>query len=243
MLSTNQWILLSNLIHSYDEHNALPIAKDYVKELDSLHPKLRFKIDTKKTVEIITIVYQATESFIQSNNDFTSLSLNDRSIALRGAVDNVSCLSGCFLLRQSGLITNLAFRQGLEKTYGTVPYTLTLTAISLLDQDINLVKLALALFAFCASSCTLFEENNLFMPITDNQALLHIQNIYAELIWKYLIYKYTFHQAVLRFNQLVRCFIVEVTIRTHLQSVRNHTDAVDSLIQKMEQHQMDINDE
>jgi hypothetical protein len=243
MLTNNQWILLSNLIHSYDEYNALPIAKDYMKELDSLHPKLRFKIDSRKVVEIITIVYQATELFIQSNHDFTSLSLNDRSIALRGAVDNVSCLSGCFLLHQSGLITNLAFRQGLEKTYGTVPYNLTLTAISLLDQDINLVKLSLSLFAFCVNNCTLFDENNLFIYITDNQALLRIQNIYAELIWKYLIYKYTFHQAVVRFNYLVRCFVVEVTIRSHLQTVRNHTDAVDSLIQKIEQQQMDINDD
>ncbi|CAF5002734.1 unnamed protein product, partial [Rotaria sp. Silwood1] len=44
----DEWILLSNLIPSYDEHNALEIAQNNMKELDSSHPKLRFKIDSNK---------------------------------------------------------------------------------------------------------------------------------------------------------------------------------------------------
>jgi len=226
LLNTDQWTLLSNLIHSYDEHNALPVGKAFMKELESLHPKLRFKIEPKKIVEIVTVFYQATEPFIQSNRDFASLPLHDRSVVLRGAIDNVSCLGGGFIIRESGLITNLAFRQGLENTFGTVPYKFTLTAISLLDEDINLVKLTLSLFAFCTSSCTVFNENSSFM--------------YAELIWKYLLYQYTFDQAVKRFSHLVKCLVAALTVRTHLQDVKNHTDVVDSLIEKIEQKQMDI---
>jgi hypothetical protein len=212
-----------------------------MKELESLHPKQRFKIDSKKVVEIVTIFYEATEPFIQSNRDFASLSVHDRSIVLHSVVDSVSCLGGGFLLRQTGLITDLAFRQGLEATFGTIPYTLTLTAISLLDQDINLVKLTLSLFAFCTSSCTLFNEKTKLMYITDNQAFLRIQNMYAELIWKYLLYNYTFERAVVLFSHIVQCLIVALTIRTHLQTVKNHTDIVDLLIQKIEQHQMNTN--
>ncbi len=242
-MRNDQWTLLSNLIHSYDEHNALRVVKDFMKELESLPPKLRFKIDSKKVVEITTVFYQATEPFILSNHDFASLPLHDRSIVLRDVVDNVSCLGGGFLLRQSELITNLAFRQGLENTYGTIPYNLTLTTISLLDQDINLVKLTLSLFAFSTNSCTLFNENMTSRYITDNQALLRIQNMYAELIWKYLLYKYTFNQAVVRFSQLVKCIIAALSVKTHLQAVTHHTDVIDSLIQKIEeQQQMNIND-
>jgi len=227
------------MINSYDEHSALLIAKDFIKELEGLHPKLRFKIDSKKIVELVTIFYQATEPFIQSNHDFASLPLHDRSIVLRGAIDNVSCLGGGLIMRQSGLITNLAFRQGLENTFGTVPYNLALILISQLDQDINLVKLTLSLFAFCTSSCTLFDENT--SSITDYQAFLRIQNMYAAVIWKYLLYKYTFHQAVVRFSHLVQCLVVALTVRTHLQTVRNHTDVVHGLIQKIEQQQINMN--
>lgn len=88
-------------------------------------------------MELVTIFYQA-------NRDLTTLAIDDRSIVLCGAIDNASCLGGGFLLRQTGFITNRYFCQGLENTFGTTPYNLTLTAISLLDQDINLVKLTLA---------------------------------------------------------------------------------------------------
>ena len=73
--------------------------------------------------------------------------------------------------------------------------------------------------------------------------MLHIQNLYAELIWKYLLYNNTFQQAVIRFNQLVQCLVAALTYRTHLQVVKTHTDAVESLAQRIEQKQMNINSE
>ncbi len=237
LLSTDQWTQISNLIHSYDEHSSLAIIKNYMNEFDRLPPKLRFKINIEKIYEIVTIVYQATETFIRSNQDFASLSSDDRSIVLHGAVDNLSCLGGGFLLRESGLITYLPFLQGLEQAYGTIPYNLTLTVISLLDQDINLVKLTLALFAFCTSTSTIFNENSSLIYIKNHQNILHIQNVYAELIWKYLLYKYRFDQAIRRFTHLVKCLIASVTVKTYLQTIQEHTSSVSSLVQKIEEQQ------
>ena len=242
LFNSDQWIHISNLMHSYDEHCVLPAAQAYMKELDSLPLKLQFKIDLNKMLQLVTTFYDAVEPFIRSNHDFTSLPVHDRSIVLHGAIDNVSCLSGGFIARQSGLITNAAFRQGLEKIYGTIPFNLTLKMISLIDQDVSLVKLTFALFTFCTSNCTIFNENVSFRYITSYQEFLRIQNTYAELIWKYLLYKYTFIQAVMRFSNLVQCLIVALTIRTHLQTVRSHTDVVDSLIQKIEQQHVDVNE-
>ncbi|CAF4835342.1 unnamed protein product [Rotaria sp. Silwood1] len=242
LLTTDQWTLLSNLIHSYDEHNALTVAKDFAKDLNSSHPKLRFKIDANKTVKIITILCQATEPFIQSNHHFASLPQHDRSIILRGTVDNVSCLGAALILRQSQLITNSGFRNGLEITYGTIPYYLSMNLISSLDQDCDLVKLSLSVLAFCTSSCAIFNNNTSLMYLTDIQSFLNIQNMYAEVIWKYLLYRYSFEQSVVHFNQLVQSIIAAVTVRTHLQNVRNHTDVVKTLVQHIEQKQMNIHD-
>jgi hypothetical protein len=199
--------------------------------------KLRFKIDTEKVYAIGRTFYQATEPFIRSNQDFALLPSDDRSIVLHGAVDNLTCLGGGFFLRESCLITRLDYCQGLEKAYGTIPYNLTLNLISLLDQDVNLVKLTLALFAFCTSNCTFFNENNSLIYIKNYRAVLHIQNVYAELIWKYLLYKYTFDHAIRRFTHLVKCLITSVTVKTYLQNVQQHTNSVDSLVKKIEQQQ------
>ncbi len=147
-LTTDQWTLLSNLIHSYDEHNGLAAAKEFAKELDSLHPKLRFKLDSKKVVEIVTTICQTTEAFLQSNQHFASLSSTDHSIVLHGAVDNVSCLGGTFLLRLSGLADHPAFQNGLEITYGLIPYQWSLKLVATLNEAADLIKLTLAIFAY-----------------------------------------------------------------------------------------------
>ncbi|CAF4669328.1 unnamed protein product, partial [Rotaria sp. Silwood2] len=86
------------------------------------------------------------------------------------------CLGEPFILRQSELIENSAFRNDLEIIYGSISYQLTLKVISSLDQNIDLVKLTLSLFAFCTSNCTIFDENSSFMYLTDMKSVLNIQN-------------------------------------------------------------------
>ena len=214
-----------------------------MNRLNNTPPKLRFKISSKEILEFSTVLYQQTEPFIRSNHHFASLPIEDRSIVLHSAADSVSCLGGGFLLRESGLITNCAFREAAENTFGRIPFSLTLTTISLLDQDTDLVKLTLSLLAFTTSSCTIFNENTPFSSVNDYQSLLQIQNIYAEAIWKYLIYRYSYSHAVIRFTHLVHCLVVALTLKTHLQSVKYHRDAVDSLVEKIKQNQlMNIND-
>ncbi|CAF1436923.1 unnamed protein product [Rotaria sordida] len=149
LLTTDQWALLSNLIHSYDKHNALVVAKDFAQSINNLHPRQRFKVNAIKVVEIVIILCQTTEPFIRSNHDFASLFHHDYSVVLRGAIENVSCLGVALIFRQSGLTEDSAFRNGMEITYDPIPYNLTLNMVSALNQDFNLVKLSLSIFAFC----------------------------------------------------------------------------------------------
>ena len=224
-------------MHSYDEHSALPVARDFMNELDRKPAKIRFKIRVEDVMRLCTFFYGQTEPFIRSNQDFALLPVNDRSIVLHSAIDSVSCLGSGFLVRQSGLITNSAFCQGLENSFGSIPYNFTLKTISLLDDDGDIVKLTLSIIAFCTSTCTIFEKETSLSYVKDYRALLRIQNTYAEIMWKYLVYRYTYPQAVVRFTRIVQCLIVALTVKTHLQSVKNHTDAIDSLIEKITQDQ------
>ena len=241
LLSHDQWVFLSNLIHLYDNNNALPVCTRHSHELDSLHPKLRFKIDSNKVMNIVDVIYRVTEPLLQSNRTIDQLSARDRSIVLYGACDNVSCLNGCFVLRESGLLSSLAFQQGLEKTFGPIPYYLTIKAARLLGEDIILIKLALGLIAFCTSNCTIMNKDESVMYVRDYRRFLNIQNAYAELIWKYLIYRYSFGETVIRYSNLIQCFLFQLTTRIHLQDIKDHTNAVDVLIQNIEQqYQMDI---
>ncbi|CAF1412742.1 unnamed protein product [Rotaria magnacalcarata] len=183
LLTTIQWTLLSNLIHSYDEHNALAIAKDFVKDINCFYPKLRYKIDKIKTLEIVTVICQPTESFILSNHNFNSLPHHDRSILLHGIVDKISCLSVCLIVHESGLIDISAFRNGMEATYDPVPFEITVNIISSLNQDANLIKLLLSILAFCTSNCTTSSEKTSLKYLADIRSFLNVQNmLYAEVL-------------------------------------------------------------
>ncbi|CAF1371125.1 unnamed protein product [Rotaria sordida] len=140
LLTTDQWALLSNLIHSYDKHNALVVAKDFAQSINNLHRRQRFKVNAIKVVEIVIILCQTTELFIRSNHDFASLFHHDYSVVLRGTIENVSCLTVALIFRQSGLTEDSAFRNDMEITYDPIPYNLTLNMVSALNQDFNLVK-------------------------------------------------------------------------------------------------------
>ncbi|CAF1312769.1 unnamed protein product [Adineta ricciae] len=243
LLDSDQWALMRNLVHSYDERHAIQAGKEFVQELDRTHPKLRYRMSSKRILEICGLIYKQTEPCIRANRDFHTLSSHDRSIVLRGAVDNVSCFAGGFILWNSGLIIDSAVRKALENAFGTMAFNLTLLQISLLDQDLYTIKLTLALVAFCASNCTSYDGDCSTNHLRDPQKILSIENKYSELLWKYLLYKYSFSDAVRRFTQLVQCIVVSLTIRVYLQNIRNHTDVVDSLVQQIEQQQqIDLKD-
>jgi hypothetical protein len=43
-LSIDQWNLLSNLTHCYDEYNGFLLARRFIQEQNDLRPKMRFKL-------------------------------------------------------------------------------------------------------------------------------------------------------------------------------------------------------
>ncbi len=115
-----------------------------------------------------------------------------------------------------------------------------ITYILCLSRSTELTAYVLYIVLSSHTWHTLFNENTTVTYIRDNEKYLRIQNMYAELIWKYLLYNYKFEQAVVRFSHIVQCLIVAVTIRTLLQTAKHHTDIVDLLIEKIEQQQMNI---
>ncbi len=77
-LSVDQWSLLSSLSHCYDEHSGLLIGERFMNEQNLLPPMMRFR-DTPM-IEFIQKTLYESQLLYRSNQDFISLSADDRSI-------------------------------------------------------------------------------------------------------------------------------------------------------------------
>ncbi|CAF0926295.1 unnamed protein product [Rotaria sordida] len=101
-----------------------------------------------------------------------------------------------------------------------------------INPDVALMKLALSLFAF-SDSVLIFSP---YVTIKSNNSSLifHIQNTYAEVTWKYLVYKYGYYQAIIRFNNLIQCLLAAIDTVSRSQNVQIHTNDMESLLEQTE---------
>ncbi|CAF1287779.1 unnamed protein product [Rotaria sordida] len=95
-LTIDQWNLLSNLSHCYDDHSGLSIGKRFMLARNVLPLKLRWKKGS--VVELIEMSLNTCQSLYTKNQDFLSLSARDRSILLHNTFKHTGSLSSNFII-------------------------------------------------------------------------------------------------------------------------------------------------
>ncbi|CAF4092993.1 unnamed protein product [Rotaria sordida] len=91
-LAIDQWNLISNLSHCYDEYSGILLGEHYIREQNLLPLKLRFK--SASMIEFFQILLDTSQSIYKNNQDFLSLSEYDRSILLHSTFIYTSILGG-----------------------------------------------------------------------------------------------------------------------------------------------------
>ena len=90
-LTSNQWNLLSNLSHCFDDHAGLFIGERYMSEQSHLPHRLRFK--GASIMGLYKMTLDAAQSFYENNRDFFSLSTDHRLILLRNTLTYTASIS------------------------------------------------------------------------------------------------------------------------------------------------------
>ena len=106
--------------------------------------------------------------------------------------------------------------------YGERSTKLTHLAMKFIEPDLMLIKLAFALIT--VSSIEFFEP----------KIFLKIQNHYVELTWKYLRYRYDFHQCVQRYLRLILWIQSTVVLVNHIRNVSRHVNDLNSMVEQVE---------
>ncbi|UJR07776.1 hypothetical protein I4U23_012059 [Adineta vaga] len=232
ILTKDQWDLLSNLIHCYDEYSGVRMAQLFDDKQNCLPLKLRFKFEP--TAEFITSNMSCVPEIFEKNLHFRSLSYHDRSILLRNTVKHTGCIGGTFVLHQSQLLHDPLFYQTTTTIFGSDIMSRIIPLTESFDRDETFVKLILTIIAFSTTTYTIYSQTN-FNNLNNLKQILQIQDIYTELAWRYMIYRYNYDQAVIQFCQLIQClFRVNSTI-VEVDRNQEYTSIIGTVIEQTEQ--------
>ncbi|CAF3150428.1 unnamed protein product, partial [Rotaria sp. Silwood2] len=110
----------------------------------------------------------------------------------------------------------------------------TKRVIDQLDPDNTFIKLVFAILTFSTINYTIYRKN-VHNNLTNIKVTLPIQDMYTDLTWRYLLYKYGHHQAVIRFSNLLRCLFAVIAAVVEAHESEKFTEMIDSVIEQTEQ--------
>jgi hypothetical protein len=154
----------------------------------------------------MTTIYTSLESFIKCTADFRVMSLAEQCSLFQRNMKGLLGFYCTFVFRESGVFHNQTTQNALLPLYGVSSVQKTKCITEQLDFDLVLVKLMLMTLAF-SSNCFVVHEGDHAVRdglLCGTFRLLGSQNVYAELLWRYMTYRYGFYESARRFNALIK---------------------------------------
>ena len=226
-LDNSQWILLSNLIHNYQHSELFLITETIKRENDSL------KTLNPSTVQsLLRSFYETAGNSLQSNVNIAHLESDDRSILLHTAATNVTCIGAMMIFYHSRLTHYPLFWKYLEDIYGKITMNYHRWSTQFTEPDMILCKLSITLFAL--STNTRIVCRNVEGEYQNVKQILSIQDKYAEITWKYLLYKYGYKESIKRYVHIIEWFLALTVFMQYAHGTDAHVNDIESLIEQME---------
>ena len=235
-LTASEWTLFRNVIHAYDTFSIVPKLQHLLNNLSSSPSKVCF--DTADVLEIVGSVCTSMQSFISSTPDFQVLSVKEQQPLLERNLHGISCFSANVFYRDTNFFDNFKCYNSFITVYGEEIIKQTKHLINQIDLNSTLIKFMLLVITF-SSNCFIVDvhdniSNDSFMHGTFR--LFGSQNIYVELLWKYMVYRYGYDQTAIRFAGLIKYVLDSIRHAADIYMSNDvHHDFVDEVTKKTEE--------
>ncbi|CAF4179284.1 unnamed protein product [Rotaria sp. Silwood2] len=228
-LTTNEWTLLSNFLHAFDQQNAFTRIQYSLAELSSLPPKLRLKLS--EVTNVLRELFSNVGPIIERSPDFHSLPVDTRQLLINHNLFVTGAVNAFFLCREVDIFHNMTAFNASNQLYGSELIAECRRNIAQYDSNGSLIKIFIFILAF-SSSCSIVKyDNQVNITIMSSSInLVRIQNVYATMLWKYLVYLYGFKEAVPRFTRLVKNVLDLIRILTWVTPNETRDLVVDSIV-------------
>lgn len=207
LLNETESNLISNIIHAHDKFSCDSQLRQTVDNLSESVIDLNF--NTINPLEIIRSIFISMRSFISSLPDFRILTLNEQISLFERNLQSIIAFSSMLFFRNTGILNNVKCRKALTNFYGSDTMLRMAKISERLDPDSTLIKLILVILTFSSNALILnkdkyMEEDSL---LYGTFRLFGSQNVYVELLWKYMIYHYGYNETANRFARLIQTFL------------------------------------
>ena len=187
---------------------------------------------------MFTTFYTSTESFINSSPDFQILTLDEKSSLYQRNLHGVLHLSATLIYHLAGMFHSSHNDHLLISSYGYEIFIQIKRIASQFDYDLIIMKLYLFILAF-SSGCYIvnpLDQRNDDRFLQGTFRLFGSQNVYVETLWKYMIYRYGYYDAALRFARMIKHMLDLLKISEDAQQ-RNqmHQEFIEEMSVKSEE--------
>lgn len=238
MLTTGQWTLISNLSNCYDEYSGLNLCQDYLAKQNNLPVKIRFK--NCSIIELLQTLFNSSQTLYEKNQDFRNLSSEDRCLLVSNTLGYVSCLSSACLTQKVGLTNSPKYYDTLQMISNPKTTEITKYVTQRMHSDAIVLKIFFSILSFSTMNLTIY-TNKSTTNLSNNRQIFRIQNEYIELLWKYLIYKYNYQQAIHSICELLKCIFALHQGLIYAQEIQWYADTAEDLVQQTK-HNLNISE-
>ncbi|UJR14656.1 hypothetical protein I4U23_001649 [Adineta vaga] len=234
-LTTTELVTISNINHAFDVFSPITDIRRMIETINTSASNSRF--DLKLTYEMLSAFSNCLLLFISSTPDFKVLTTSEQWSLLQRNMFGLLSYGGMYLMRESGIFDKPENEMAVLPLYGIDIIQQARIISTQFDCDSTLIKLMLIVLAF-SSNC--FTKTN--RTSSDKDSLLYgtfrlfgSQNVYVELLWKYLSYQCDDYQAVQRFSKLIKQFLDTFKLSCDIyQSNETYQKFVDNILEQAE---------
>lgn len=204
--------MLTSVIRSYDDSHQISSFERCLQRQHQLPLKMRYKPEQLNA--ILTNLMWTGLNLYDTNAYFITLPSSIRSFLLEKTIPQVLGLNGIFILRTFQICDEYLCYEMIAKVYDRIIAKNYQIISQHLDTDGTFMKLVIAMLMFSPNEFPMDSLQSTLMI----RKILKIQNMYIELLWRFMALKYDENRVVLSFSNLIRSLFA---FQSSVQSITN----------------------
>ncbi len=194
------------------------------KKQTSLPIKLRFK--SNEIFEITSLFIQSIQPIIQR-----LVTRDIRQILIKHNFIRIGIIHGFFILNQINEIKDPIYLSNCNQLYGPTYINQVFTIINRIEPNKTLIKILISILIFSTNlSIVTFPDQNDIKTRIISTYLIKFENLYLNVLWKYMIYQYGYIESIRRFDGMIKNILDIYQARKYLIKIKIHDELFNEIL-------------